>query len=187
MLTAKRMAENACWTRRTGCPVCGKAEDESGYHGGNFERLWSPLRHCAFVREYRLLELSVRSVRIRIAYELSPFRRNPMTARLWGILLTFLCFGIFAGAQSADAPKGRLPYQLDQQFKARTPRKTSTILYHGGPVMVAPTNLYIVYYGSFTANQHAILDTFLQNLGGTGAFNVNTEYYNSQNQFIQNI
>jgi Phosphate-induced protein 1 conserved region len=102
------------------------------------------------------------------------------------LLLTAVSSGVFTVAQTAATPQGRLPYQLDQQLKAQAPRK-QTITYHGGAVMVAPTNLYIVYYGSFTSTQHSILDTFLQNLGGTGAFNVNTEYYNAQKQYVQNI
>ena len=53
--------------------------------------------------------------------------------------------------------------------------------------MISGKSLYVIYYGAFTATQHSILDTFLQNLGGSGAFSVNSEYYNAQNVFIQNI
>lgn len=94
--------------------------------------------------------------------------------------------GQSSSVQAGEDQKQRLPYDLDQQVKARTPRK-QTILYHGGPVMAASTTLYVVYYGSFTSTQHSILDTFLQNLGGTGAYNVNTEYYDAQNQHVQNV
>lgn len=105
------------------------------------------------------------------------------------LLLFALCCTTIASAQVKDqaAPSGRLPYQLDQQLKNQYPKRTQKITYHGGAVMVAPTNLYIVYYGSFTTNQHTILDTFLENLGGTPDFNVNTEYYNAQKQYVQNI
>lgn len=37
------------------------------------------------------------------------------------------------------------------------------MLYHGGAIMPG-ANLYIVYYGSFTATQHDILDTFPENI-----------------------
>lgn len=104
------------------------------------------------------------------------------------LVLACLLLGLCGGAMAqTDADKGRLPYALDQKLKEQSRSKTPVIKYHGGPVMVAATNLYIVYYGSFTANQHAILDTFLQSLGGTPAFNVNTEYYNGQNQHVQNV
>ena len=109
-----------------------------------------------------------------------------MNKKLFALLLTVVCCGAVAKAQNDAEPKGRLPHELDQQLKAQAPRK-QTITYHGGAVMVAPTNVYIVYYGSFTSNQHTILDTFLENIGGSGAFNVNTEYYNAQKQYVQNI
>ena len=89
-------------------------------------------------------------------------------------------------AQTAQTEKGRLPYQLDQEHKRQLAKRTQTILYHGGPIMPG-ANIYIVYYGSFTAIQHDILDTFLENIGGSPAFNVNTEYYDSLNQFVLNV
>jgi len=60
------------------------------------------------------------------------------------------------------------------------------MLYHGGPVMSNGPIIYIVYYGTFTANQHHILDTFLENIGGSPAFNVNTEYSGPAGVFVQN-
>lgn len=64
--------------------------------------------------------------------------------------------------------------------------KVPVILYHGGPVMVNK-DLYVIYYGNFTATQHAILDNFLQNLGGSGAFNVNSEYTDGSGNSVANI
>jgi hypothetical protein len=104
------------------------------------------------------------------------------------ILPVLLLAGLSGGAMAqSQSPSGRLPYALDQKVKEQNASRKPVIRYHGGPVMVAHTNLYIVYYGSFTANQHSILNTFLQSLGGTPAFNVNTEYYNSKSQHVQNI
>ena len=108
-----------------------------------------------------------------------------MKTKLIG-LLAVLVFGTSLLAQSTAAANGRLPHELEQKIK-QAGSKSTQILYHGGPVMSAPTSLYIVYYGSFTANQHNILDTFLASLGGTPAFNVNTEYYDSANQYVQNV
>jgi len=110
-----------------------------------------------------------------------------MRKHLCVILLAVLGCVALVHAQSDNTHKRRLPHEQDQQLKARAARRTPTILYHGGPVMGASTNVYIVYYGSFTSNQHTILDTFLKSLGGTGAFNVNTEYSDTQGQFVQNV
>ena len=101
-----------------------------------------------------------------------------------GLLVTCAASAI---AQTVPAEKNRLPHNLDQQLKQQTKGKTPVIKYHGGPVVSASTDLYVVYYGSFTSTQHNILDTFLQNLGGSPAFNINTEYYDSHNQHVQNI
>jgi len=107
--------------------------------------------------------------------------------------LLSLCFalllsgcGVQVMAQTAEMEKGRLPYPLDQQLKRQPGKKPPTMLYHGGPIMPG-ANLYIVYYGSFTATQHNILDTFLENIGGSPAFNVNTEYTDSTGQNVLNV
>ena len=66
-------------------------------------------------------------------------------------------------------------------------QKTPQILYHGGPVMVQNNHIYVIYYGRFSSLTTNIIDTFLENLGGSGAYGVNTTYYNAQGQHIQNV
>jgi Phosphate-induced protein 1 conserved region len=108
--------------------------------------------------------------------------------RLLLVCLTFLSLSCgVVMAQTIPTGKERLPYQVDRRLKQQAAKQPPTILYHGGPVMSAATNIYIVYYGRFTSTQHAILDTFLQNIGGSPAFNVNTEYDDSLNQHVQNV
>lgn len=96
-------------------------------------------------------------------------------------LLLFSC-STFSSAQTGAAHNRR---PSDKRNLA--PSRTPAILYHGGPVMVTAKDLYVIYYGNFNSAQHAILDTFLQNLGGSGAFNVNSEYTDAQNQSITNV
>jgi len=112
-----------------------------------------------------------------------------MRKQFLAAVLAVLCCSVFSQAQGAPATseQGRLPHELDQQLKAQLKGKTPVILYHGGSVMVKATDLYIVYYGKFTTTQHAILDTFLENIGGSPAFNVNTEYYNKAGSHVMNI
>ena len=101
------------------------------------------------------------------------------------LVLFAVCFGLtLAEAQTESSPHARLPYGSSQ------PSSNSwkpDMVYHGGPIMAGPINLYVVYYGSFSAKQHSILDTFLQHVGGSKAFNVTTEYYDSQGQSIANV
>lgn len=85
----------------------------------------------------------------------------------------------------AQSVSHRFDHETDKRLaKAKT---APQILYHGGPVMVGPNHVYVVYYGSFTTTATSIIDTFLQNLGGSGAYNVNSTYYNGSNQNITNL
>jgi len=54
------------------------------------------------------------------------------------------------------------------------------IQYNGGPVMNDPqgTNVYFIWYGNWSNNtEPAILTDFINNLGGTAYFNINSSYY----------
>ena len=101
------------------------------------------------------------------------------------LVLFTVCLSLtLAEGQSVPSRYGRLPYT------ASLPTSNTwkpDMVYHGGPIMAGPINLYVVYYGSFSAKQHSILDTFLQHVGGSKAFNVTTEYYDSQGQSIANV
>jgi len=88
----------------------------------------------------------------------------------------------FIAAQTAA--NARRPFE---KTRVNAASATPVILYHGGPVLVAAKDLYVIYYGSFTSTQHTILDNFLQNLGGSGAFNVNSEYTDGSGQGVTNV
>ena len=100
-------------------------------------------------------------------------------------LLGLSCAAIVAGQNWPD--HHRKTFEKENNARAAAARKTPVILYHGGPVMVAAKDLYVIYYGSFSTTQHAILDNFLQNLGGSGAFNVNSEYSDGSGNTVANI
>ncbi|MGI9104523.1 MAG: hypothetical protein ACR2IF_18930 [Terriglobales bacterium] len=104
-----------------------------------------------------------------------------MKLRLFSLATTFvvLVFSTAALGQSANA---RLPHQAVHDSPASTPQ----ILYHGGPVMVQNNHIYVIYYGSFSPTTTDVIDTFLENLGGSGAYGVNSTYYNGQGQYITN-
>jgi hypothetical protein len=104
--------------------------------------------------------------------------------KLFAVLLAVLASGMVAVGQ--DGPSNaRLPYALEQQRKSAMSWKP-VIVYHGGPILAGPTTLYVVYYGSFTAKQHSILDTFLENVGSSYAFSVPAQYYDAQGQYVPN-
>ena len=71
--------------------------------------------------------------------------------------------------------------------KAGGAASTSNLTYHGGPVMVAPTNLYYIWYGSQwdTASKN-VLTNLGKYIGGSPYYNINTTYYNGSNVHVQN-
>jgi hypothetical protein len=63
------------------------------------------------------------------------------------------------------------------------------IIYHGGPVMTASSgvNVYVIWYGNWSGNTGTtIVPDFLNNLGGSPYFGINTTYYDSANVHITN-
>src|SRR6266480_570710 len=50
-----------------------------------------------------------------------------------------------------------------------------TISYHGGPVIGTP-NVYVIWYGLWTVNQQWIITDFLNSIGGSPYFDINTTY-----------
>jgi len=101
------------------------------------------------------------------------------------VFLALLLVASHLAAAQSEPRSPRLPYAQAKAQGAEMNWKP-TMVYHGGPIMAGPINLYVVYYGSFTAKQHSILDTFLEHVGGSQAFNVTTEYYDSEGDYVQN-
>ncbi len=61
------------------------------------------------------------------------------------------------------------------------------IFYHGGPVMLGTTNVYYIWYGDWSGNTApVILDDFAGGIGGSPYFNIDTTYYDGNNQHVQN-
>ena len=65
---------------------------------------------------------------------------------------------------------------------------SSTILYHGGPVILGTTNVYYIWYGNWSGNSATtILPDFAAGIGGSPYFNINTTYFNSSNAHVSNL
>lgn len=62
--------------------------------------------------------------------------------------------------------------------------------YHGGPVLSSGVNVYYIWYGDWSSNTAGpILTYFMNNLGGSPYFNINTTYYqvvNNSNVRVKN-
>ncbi len=67
------------------------------------------------------------------------------------------------------------------------PPVSGTIFYGGGPVMSGSTNVYVIYYGTWPVAAHTIINTWLQHIGGSHYFKVNTTFNDTTGAHIQNI
>ncbi len=128
---------------------------------------------------------------------------QPQLASTLATALTLACCAALQAApvnKDSDAvyrPTGRGQGEIDEAATtarrasngqaAVRPAVTNGISYHGGPVMTANTNVYYIWYGSWTAAQKTILTAFMQGLGGTPIFNTNTTYYNSAKTPVRNV
>jgi hypothetical protein len=97
-----------------------------------------------------------------------------------------------AAAFAADtAPDGRGD-KTRQVHAARLSGESATagqILFHGGPVMTNANgvNVYLIWYGNWAGNTATtIVPEFLNHLGGSPYYGINTTYHDAANVFVQN-
>src|SRR5215471_12258628 len=151
-------------------------------------RLFATITHTEKSLKVRQGPRNVFAANFLEVYSATAFTRPsklPRRRAMKRCLCLLLCLGYFAIIAARRVPDShRQPFE---KAKNTANSKTPVIIYHGGPLMVNATDLYVIYYGSFTSTQHAILDTFLQNLGGSGAYNVNNEYTDGWGNPIMNI
>jgi hypothetical protein len=67
------------------------------------------------------------------------------------------------------------------------PAGNNGIVYHGGPVMLGTVNVYYIWYGNWSGNSAVtILTDLAQNIGGSPYYNINTTYYDGNNNHVSN-
>ncbi len=107
--------------------------------------------------------------------------------------LLALTFGLLcsAGAQPSETEvPGIVPHRVNPRFggapTAGSTSPTSSILYHGGPLLTGANNgptVYVIWYGNWaqgnntdTATGQSLVTSFLKGLGGSPYFDINTTY-----------
>ncbi|HEX6896314.1 MAG TPA: hypothetical protein VF146_13640 [Bryobacteraceae bacterium] len=91
--------------------------------------------------------------------------------------------GIFY-AQDNERIVVKKPYN---QSSIHTKSGSTSILYHGGPVMTgSPANVYIIYYGDVPSGTQNIVNGFFTDLGtsANSYYTVNDSYYDSALKYI---
>ncbi len=105
--------------------------------------------------------------------------------KLWLGLAGLIALGLGVVGLTADDHQGivvRRPYQdFKNSGQAPTKSTTPTITFHGGPVITSATSVYLIYYGTFTAQSQAILNDFMSGLSGSPQYQVQTKYYDASN------
>src|SRR5689334_18071270 len=107
--------------------------------------------------------------------------------RMLLFVLAAMSAAVLTMGDKPGKPAGRKPFD-PKTMPAKRSSQGPQISYHGGPIMNGVNNhVYVIYYGQFPASTTKIIDAFLENVGGSPAFNVNTTYYDKNGQHIQNV
>ena len=103
-------------------------------------------------------------------------------------LLALTAAGLALGADQVDKEKDKdsdlRPTGKDEQKWLKKEAKpngagpSANISYHGGPVMLGTTNVYVIWYGNWSNNTATtIIPDLFNSIGGSPYFNINTTYY----------
>src|SRR5215470_14059442 len=83
--------------------------------------------------------------------------------------------------------RGLTPRTVDKAtVEANARRRGNGITYHGGPVILGTTNVYFVWYGTWSSGDQSILTNLASSIGGSPYFNINTTYFNGSNVHVSN-
>jgi len=78
--------------------------------------------------------------------------------------------------ESDDTNPGKTITTPTGQQVADIAGASSQISDHGGPVMTGIPNMYVIFYGTFTATQQSIIKTYMTNLGSSPWLHIITGY-----------
>jgi hypothetical protein len=123
----------------------------------------------------------------RRAHRAEKSEETQMKKDLLTLILAAGCLLLPAnGFGGEHAPQARRTYA--QELRRPAPAGNQ-ILYHNGLVLVKDPAVFVVYYGSFPqgpTGDIATVNNFFTNIGTSPAFNVNSTYYDKNNNHVQN-
>ena len=89
----------------------------------------------------------------------------------------------------------KAPVKTKSPTGSPTACPTTDISFHGGPVMTGAIHIYTMWWGTSAneyatggdgASTHSLVNTFVQNMGGSKIFNTATSYYSASNVKLSN-
>ena len=84
--------------------------------------------------------------------------------------------------------RGQSPAGVPAPARVGGGSSSNGISYRGGPVMNAGVNVYLIWYGSWSANTATvILPTLITGLSGSKYYGINTTYYDSLKRIVPNV
>ena len=120
--------------------------------------------------------MKLRAVLVVFALTLAAYAQ---VARKVEMVPTGKGFGVAVDASNKNTPNGNA--------KPGGGAQTNGIVYHGGPVMLGTVNVYYIWYGNWSGNSAVtILTDLAQNIGGSPYYNINTTYYDGNNNHVAN-
>jgi hypothetical protein len=109
-----------------------------------------------------------------------------MRSLAFSIALVLVAGNIGCGTEDQSGEPGENKPGVVNEAGGKT-GATSPISYHGGPVMTSTQDIYYIWYGNWSGNSATtILADFMNNLGGSPYYNINTTYKNGSNVAVPN-
>jgi len=91
------------------------------------------------------------------------------------VLKTYKAF-LVSNGKSLDDSEAAFAYPTAESTTTEA-KAVGDILAHGGPVMVGPNKVYLIWYGNWAGNTAtSILPAFLNSLGGSPWYSINSQY-----------
>jgi hypothetical protein len=103
------------------------------------------------------------------------------------VCVSFLTFTLMAAAGQAQSMIGVAPTNQPTAPSSTQPGDGGSIQYGGGPVMLGPHDVYLIWYGNWGGNTAlTLLPSFVQGLNGSAYFNLATTFFDSNATHITN-
>lgn len=100
------------------------------------------------------------------------------------VFVLAMCMAMSAFAENNPRIHVLRPYDKNHPPGTVCNGRPCDINYRGGPVFEKTPNIYIVYYGNWTAKDESIINYYFEHLGGSTQNKINTTYSDNAGKFV---